>query len=347
MNTRPLSQRLIACLLAGLVCGETFRRVGDKFLTPYIPGLVILGLSVAILLACLTGAFNKRITQAFWMGAIRYGIAFDLALFGFQKFYDMQFVVPLGMLDESFSDLSRMWLMWAFFGRSPGFIITIAITQIIGSCLLVFNRTRLLGAIVLIPVMINIIFLDYFYELELGVLAHALIIFAGLVQLLMLDYKRLVDFFFKDRSNEGLSIRMKSVFLKYFARLSIIFGPLLLVATYDQTDKHSDLKGKYDVTDMKVNGREAIVTSCADSLLSLVYLDRGDELVFEYNSLKRRTIGHYELDKETMSASWHYPPSAEKKEFKGTLKKINDSTLQIAGFMNGDSIRASLRKQKL
>jgi hypothetical protein len=357
MKTKSLSQKLILCLLAGLVCGETFRRVGAKFLSALVPIPIIIVISVAILLGALIGGLvwynrEKKVlvdgerTTAFWVGALRYGIAFDLALFAFQKIFHQQFVVPLGMLDEPFNDLSKRWLMWAFFGRSQEFIVTIAVSQIIGASLLVFNRTRLLGVIVLIPIMLNIVLIDIFYDLEYGVLVHALFLLAGLIQLLLLDYTRLTEFFFKDRSIEHLSVPTKNVFAKYAGRLSIIIIPLLLIVTYPSPDKHPDLTGKYLVSDMKVNGKPAAVTNDADSLLTVVYFDLSNDCVFEFNSLKRRMFGLYQLDNEgAFSAAWHYPPAAKDRGFAGVLTKQGNSEVELNGVMNGDSIQVLLQKQ--
>ena len=228
MKTKSLIQKLLICLLAGLICGETFLRVGNRFLSFVLPIHIVMGISVAIALIFMIYAFvwhrrerkdsiDSVKVNAFWVGAIRYGIAFDLAMFGFQKIFHLQFNTPLGMLDEPFSSFGNQWHVWSFFGHSYGFAVTIAVSQIAGSMLLLFNRTRLLGAVVLFPVMLNIIFIDYFYDLDLGVLMHALILFAGLIYLLMMDYDRLVEFFLKHKSSDA-SVNTPNVFLKYIGR---------------------------------------------------------------------------------------------------------------------------------
>jgi len=346
MKTNPLFQRLIICLLAGLICGATLARMEERILSQFIPVPVIIGLSVLILVVALIAAFLRKGTNTFWIGVLRYGIAFDLAMFGFQKIFHMQFYTPIGMLDEPFSSLSKEWLTWSYFGRSYPFTVIIGRSQIIGSLLLVFSRTRLFGLIFLVPVMLNIIFIDYFYELHLGVLVHAIFLFAGLIQLLLLDYTRLVDFFFKDNSGESFSVPFRNQAVKYAVRLSIVFGPLFLIFLYLSTDKNlNPLRGKYLVTDLEINGKFA-EPEC-DSLLSVVYLDHRNECIFEFNSFKRRMFGHYDLKNESMTTNWHYPPTALNKTFSGTLKNNNDSTIQLAGIISGDTIKVSLRKQKM
>ena len=320
MKTKSIVQKLLVCLLAGLICGETFLRIGDRFLSEFLPIPFVIGFSVMLLAASLVyagvwhwrekkGVINEVPTFNFWIGAIRYGIAFDLATFGLQKIFHLQFTAPLAMLDEPFSSFSSKWLMWSYFGHSYGFACLIGGSQIISSLLLVFNRTRLLGVITLIPVLLNIIFIDYFYELEFGVLLHALILLAGIIYLLLLDYDRLVDFFFKHNSAET-SLGMRGM-LKNVIRVSILIIPLLLILNYRSTDRGWLLKGKYEVTAMSVNNRPMLAQTCQDSLLTLVYLDLGNEVVFEFNNQKRRLFEHIALitrNKSIWRGTFHRQP---------------------------------------
>lgn len=333
-----MKQKLLVCLLAGLVCGATFLRISERFI-PFIPSQIKMITAWLILFGCIVGAFlwkgdNDR-TRTFWIGVLRYGIAFDLAAFGIHKFFGFQFYAPMGMLDIPFMEISKRWLLWAYFGRSPEFIAVIAIIQIIGALLLLFNRTRLLGVFILLPVMLNIIFLDIFYNIELGVLVHALFLLAGLIYLLMLDYDRLVDFFLKHKPQESINI---SNAVKFVGRISIIVVPLLLVAIIGVPNKQPEITGKYSV-----KGTHDAV--CSDSVLSVVYIDRG-ELVFQFNSLSRRVHGEYTFDKQnkTFKSVLHYPARLKGKEFTGKIEKQNDATFRLKGIIGGDSTNVVLEK---
>jgi hypothetical protein len=352
-----LFQKLLICLLAGFICGITFLRIGDRFLSFFLPIPVIIGVSVLLAVAAImyaitwhfkdrkNASLNNARIRAFWIGAIRYGIAFDLAMFGFQKIFHLQFNTPMGMLDEPFSGFSNQMLTWAYFGRSHGFACAIGISQIVGSLLLVFNRTRLLGVIVLFPVLVNIILIDYFYELDLGVLIHALILLMGILYLLFLDYNRLVGFFLKHISSET-SIILHSRIIKNIARLSILFVPLILIAIHGSPYKHPDLTGKYRVTDMAINGEHKLATQCTDSLMTLVYFDIGNDCVFEFNGLDRRMIGKYKLDEKQgrIDVAWHYPQNAGDRLFQGVVKKTGKGELELRGAIKGNSIQVRLVK---
>ncbi|MGC4021646.1 MAG: hypothetical protein QM734_06745 [Cyclobacteriaceae bacterium] len=216
MNTKPFFKKLILCLFGGLVCGETFFHVGDKFLIALtVPASLVVAVASLLILASIIYAvvwhFKDKKTEdfhtsaiAFWISAIQYGIAFNMALFGFQRIFHMQPYAPLGMLDEPFSSFSNQWLTWGYFGRSYGFICVIGILQIIGGFILIFNRTRLLGAIMILPIMISIILIDYFYDSYPSVLRHDVIIFLGVIYLLFTDIQRLVEFFFETTINRNI-----------------------------------------------------------------------------------------------------------------------------------------------
>ena len=357
MNTKSFFQKLLLCLVAGVACGISFHRIASRF-HDFVPPPIRVAFSIAILLGALifaltwqkrekTGAINSKRANAFWIGMIRYDLAFDLCMFGLQKIFHLQFNSPMAMQDEPFSSLSSQWLTWSYFGHSHGFAVTIGLSQIVGSILMLFNRTRLLGTIVMIPMMVNIILIDYFYELDTGVLVHALILFAALIYLLLLDYQRLTIFFLKHNDESSLHL---SPIIKYAGRLSLIVIPLLLIYKHGSPDQHPEITGKYSVSDMKINGKSQLAASCTDSLLTLVYFDIGNECLFEFNGQNRRFYGSYILDEKdgNMFTNWHFPMEAKEKQFKGKLRKKSADELELSGMIQSDSmlIRMKLVRRK-
>lgn len=354
MKTKSFSQKLIVCLLAGLVTAAAYLRIGNKFFTAVIPLNIVLGIAVLLLLIAITYSFiwqqrekkgniDSLTIRAFWIAVIRYSIAFDLATFGFQKIFHLQFLTPMGMLDEPFSSFSGEWLTWSYFGHSYPFIFVIGVLQIGGSFLLLFNRTRLLGLMVIMPVLLNIVLIDFFYGLAPGVLAHAVFMLAAAIYLMLLDYDRLVLFFLRFNNIET-SFAIQSNALKNVGRFSILFVPLILIGMNKSPNEHPELKGKYAVTDMVVNGKQMKATACQDSLLTVVYFDLGNDCVFEYNNIKRRLFGLYELDtdQQIINVNWHYPQSVKDK-FTGKLKLVQNG-VELNGRMGKDSLQLKLKR---
>jgi hypothetical protein len=352
MNTISFTQKILVCLLAGLVSGAAFLRIGKRFLTRFVPLELIIGAAVLILVMALVFAvmwhiraksakINNDLTKTFWVAVIRYSIALDLAMFGFQKIFHLQFTTPRGMLDEPFSSFSGEWLTFTYFGQSYPFVVVIGILQIAGSFLLLFTRTRLLALMIILPVLLNIVLIDFFYSLAPGVLAHAIFILLSAIYLLLLDYDRLLLFFVKHDNMQSSFSAGKS--LKYVGRISILLLPILLIAINESPDKHPELNGKYSVKSMTIDGTPMMATSCADSLLTLVYLDRANECVFEFNHQKRRLYGTYEMPAtDQIIVSWHFPRGKDK--FIGTIHRVNNK-LELSGTIAGDSLSVALEQE--
>jgi hypothetical protein len=347
--------KLLLCALAGLVAGATLLRVGRWFVGPWVPYTGILTVAVLVLLGATGYALYWRRqpanrpadvpTLAFWQGLLRYAVAFDLAMFGWQKIFNLQFFVPLGMLDLPFRSLSGEDLTWAYFGHSYPYRFTIGALQIGGALLLLFHRTRLLGVLTLLPVIINIILIDYFYQLPVGVFVQALIHLAGLLYLMGLDYQRLVTFFLRAPSHLP-RLAVRSSLLRTLLRLSVVYGPLLLLSRYEFPDTYPQLTGKYAVRNVYFNDHPLLVRSCQDSVLSAVYLDIGHDCVFEFNDTKRRLFGNYTYQpgSRQLRVVWRYP-TLRSDALTATLTPTSTpGCLTATGYLGKQSLRFTLVK---
>jgi hypothetical protein len=345
-----LLSKLLVCLLAGVTAGASLARVGHRFLSAFLPLPVIYGASLLLLVVATLAAGRwhyrekKRgpqlTTLAYWQGVLRYAIALDLSMFGWQKIFHLQFITPLAMLDEPFSSLSGEWLTWSYFGHSYPFVVVVALLQIGGSWLLLFSRTRLLAIFVLMPVMINIVLIDFFYGLETIVLVHACIHTTALLYLLLYERRRLWTFFLATRA--ALPATIQHPLWRNILRISAIAIPLILLAAYNFPDHHPRLTGKYAVHNVRINGNPTRPTTCQDSVLTYVYLDIADECVFTFNSLDHRAFGHYTFNEATDSLhiTWRYP-DPQRPHLRGTLIRQSDS-LQLSGIVGRNHIKASL-----
>jgi hypothetical protein len=331
-------RKLAICLLIGVVAAFVLQRIiyrviwefGDKFIPPPVYAIAGLVLVVAVVLA-----FRRQVVAG-WQGILAGWMALDLAMFGWQKLFLLQGQVPLGQLDEPFSSFPGETLTWAFFGRSLPFFCLIGMLQIAGAFLLMFRRTRLFGAIFLLPVILNIVLLNIFYGLDVGDTVHAVILLVGLLCLILAHYERLRAVFFRADGGSG-SVAFPVV---------VIVAPLVLVLSFGSPDRNPQLTGKYRVEDLTVNGIKMGVASCQDSVLTMVYFDQGNDVVLEFNSLQRRWIGSYRLDRVSgaLMASWRYPASA-KDPLAVRLDRVQAGEWRLAGVLGKDSLRARLLKE--
>lgn len=308
------TQNVIACLVASFIATIVTLRIGKKFI-PQIPFLVLIGLVIIGVLGFViyrsikskgTGNTNESLRgdYALWHSTLRYFIAMDMVAFGLEKIFHLQFVLPLGILDNPFSSLNGEQLIWAFFGKYYPFTLIIAGLQIIGAVLLLFRRTWLLGVITLLPIFCNILLLDWFYDLALIVNLYITILTLATVYLLFSEYSRLKDFFFAATSSlPVVPFRSKNVI-----RFSALVIPVGLMALYPLPKTYPEIYGKYDVKSFDINGKTQHTETCRDSILTKVFIDNSD-FVLEYNNYQQRAIGSYSYNRTTrqIKVNWRYP----------------------------------------
>jgi hypothetical protein len=121
--------------------------------------------------------------------AARIYVWINISVYGGAKF--MQFKGAT-QLPQTVAELSGQQLMWAFFGYSQILPIFIGILQIIGGLLLIFDRTKLFGVALLLPILINIILMDIVYHVNIGALFNAVLYFLILLFVLFFEREKLI-----------------------------------------------------------------------------------------------------------------------------------------------------------
>ena len=343
----PFTKKLITCVLAGLVIGATTLRLCITYLRSWIPiGKLSIIPFISVIAALIyliiwqSRKTNKPATLAFWQGLIRYGVAFDLAEFGWAKVCHRQLVMSLYQLDLPYRSLTPTQLFWLFYSQSYLFGCILGGLQIVGAMLLLFRRTRLVGVFVLLPLLANILLMDIFYQIGDSVVVHASIMMLGLLYLLFIEFDRLKAFFFTTEGN--LPVVHLSKFLKMAIRLSIIYIPLLFIFMVDGPNKYPQLTGKYAVSHLKINQQDIDKVNCADSTLTVVYFDIKNTCIFEFNSQQRRWYGKYTKDNDHLEIKWQTP--GDKTAFSGTISPADTGRLILRGTLGTDSMNIVLQK---
>jgi hypothetical protein len=105
-------------------------------------------------------------------------------LYGAAKITGSQFTILNSELSRPLGQVSGFWLTWYYFGYSTFYKILIGLTEIGGGLLLAVPRTALLGALLLLPVMVNIVVIDICFGISVGATATALMICACLLSVI-------------------------------------------------------------------------------------------------------------------------------------------------------------------
>jgi len=112
-------------------------------------------------------------------------------LFGGQ-FY-MKGKLPIEIANTTLGDASSFSLAWTFMGHSYFYILFIGLSQIIGAWFLLWNKTKLLGVFILMPIMVNIILFDILFLDVYPALANAIIVFLMLLLILFFNKERVIS----------------------------------------------------------------------------------------------------------------------------------------------------------
>lgn len=168
----------------------------------------------------------------------RYYVFIFLCLYGFGKIAGGQFyrkgALPEVVADIPLSQASAFDIAWTFMGYSFAYILFIGVSQIIGAFMLLFNRTKLLGTAILIPIMLNIIVFDIIFLDKKGALVNATLYFLMLLYILYANRERVIGAF---QALVGLheQKRMKRSAKEQWFQLGIVLAIMALLFVMDQT----------------------------------------------------------------------------------------------------------------
>lgn len=111
--------------------------------------------------------------------AARWYVFVFLNIYGIAKFFGGQFYLrgelPPEVASTMLGEASAFDLAWTFMGYSAAYMFFIGAAEVLGAWLLLWERTKLFGVAVLLPVMTNVIVFDIIFLDAYGALASATI----------------------------------------------------------------------------------------------------------------------------------------------------------------------------
>lgn len=240
MEMKSLAQKITTCLVAVLCIIALLLNVFNT--GPGIPGVppgfTFYVSAILIVMAAIwpviwhTKQRNNTIHSGkhfeILYNIIRYTLAFQIAFFGWGKILELQFRVPESIASVPMNQQSGEWLTWYYFGYSYTFTLILAVLQLAGAALLLYRKTVLFGAIILFALMSNITLINIFYGMNKGALLFSVIITIGITYIILLDYHRLVAFFFTSNTkpyslSKGVYI-IRTIFWFSAIVLSLLFA---------------------------------------------------------------------------------------------------------------------------
>lgn len=99
-------------------------------------------------------------------GILRYFLGFVMMIYGLTKIMKTQFVIlPFSSWVMPLEELHGYEIAWAFLGYSSWFTILLGFLEFIPAVLLLFRKTHYLGALLLFPVLLNVVLINFALDL--------------------------------------------------------------------------------------------------------------------------------------------------------------------------------------
>ena len=158
---------------------------------------------------------------------VRYYLAAVMLGYGFHKVLPLQFPAPgPDRLILSYGDSSPMGLLWTFMGASKPYMMFGGLGEVVGGLLLLWRRTTLLGSLVASGVLLNIVMLNFCYDVPVK-LFSSLLLFLALF-LLWPDLGRLLNLLLWNRAAAPAILRPFPIERPWLRRTALAFKILLV-----------------------------------------------------------------------------------------------------------------------
>jgi hypothetical protein len=287
---------------------------------------------------------------------VRFGLAQAMIGYGAAKVIQSQFPAPaLSRLMQPFGDSSPMGLLWTLMGASRSYNFFSGAAEMLGGLLLTLRRTTLLGALVSFAVMINIVMLNFCYDVPVKL--YSLHLLAMAVFLTAPDLRRLAQMFLFNREvapavDRPLFTRRRLHHGTLALRTILVaaFVWLTLQETYEGLKLYGELAPKpplygiWNVDEVVVNGvaRPPLVTD----------LDRWRRVVFDYpglasiqlmNDSRRRYSVVVDPKKKTLELGKRDDP---KTKYPFSYQQTGPEDLTLQGTFEGQPLQARLHRVK-
>lgn len=172
---------------------------------------------------------NYRTLYAWLRLLVRFTLAFTLLSYGFAKIYPLQFMPPfLTQLTQTYGESSPMGILWTFMGASTAYTRFCGLAEVTGGVLLLFRRTTTAGALVATAAMLNVVVLNFCYDVPVKLYSTHLVLMS--VFLLLPDARALAHFFFLRRPAqlEGVWV---APFERRWLRIAAVALQVLVIAS--------------------------------------------------------------------------------------------------------------------
>lgn len=276
-------------------------------------------------------------SKELYLGLTRYILGLWVLTYAITKILRTQFVLlPFALWQRPLETLSGKNIAWAFLGYSPWFQILLGVLEFVPSILLLFRRTALLGAILLLPMTLSVFLINQ--ALDLWETTKQ-------ISLILLALNCLVLIFYWQRIKSVLLVIIQKGLTPRLFKLEVILNIIIIssVSFFSLTDLLNYKNQTNQLTGDWYNGRpnewilqsEKINDSTLNPRLVKCYFGSYGEYseINDTGFVKRGTIV-YNIDENKHLVTFTKQKNSMKNTFNYT---ITDSTLQLIKLVNSSN----------
>lgn len=134
--------------------------------------------------------FDRKDKIEIFENAISWIVVFAMFIYGGGKIFQFD---GASEIDKTVSEMTGMELMWAFYGYSKSYALTLGLFEIIGGTLILIKRTRIIGCIFTSTILVNVILQDIYFQVHLGALRAAILYLLLILLILWLNKDKVIQ----------------------------------------------------------------------------------------------------------------------------------------------------------
>jgi uncharacterized membrane protein YphA (DoxX/SURF4 family) len=291
------------------------------------------------------GRENYHTLHAWLRAIVRLTLAVTMLSYGVAKVLALQMPTPsLSTLTETFGQASPMRLLWTFMGASQPYERFTGLVEMSAGLLLLFPRTVTLGACAAAAAMVNVVMLNFCYDVPVKLYSSHLLLMS--LFLLLPDAAALGRFFVLRRAAEPREIRIPKFRRRGLRIAAAVFNAALVLSilyenTWDSYQSQKDYVAEFNrhpplygvwavdsITGESLHWRTLVV----DSAAVVVTGAENDEVVA--------------FNVKTDESKRHWKMTGRRSRHKGDLdySQPDEQHLVLTGNIDGIGLQAQLHR---
>ncbi|WP_273567301.1 hypothetical protein [Maribacter halichondriae] len=278
---------------------------------------------------------------------LRYFLAYQMIYYGIFKIIPVQFFEPyFSTLLQSYGKASPMGIFWTMMAVSKGYALFAGLAEFIGGVFLFFRKTKLLGSLISIGVLINVVAVNFFYDIPVKLFSIELLIIA--ILLIVPYLSRLSKVILSNRAVEKIILpsyydkgKWKTIrpFLKWgFVAIfcyTTLSTALKAYSFHREKEKTIPLYGLYEISTLITNN-DSITTQVkyADTWRYLIIEHDNSAQILQTDMSKRA----YEFEVDSIAKKFNMKNFRDSEDVYTFNYQKTDTTLTFSGIVKNDTL---------